>query len=79
MNKNFTLFYVINNFSNNKINDSEKNIINIDFKAFNDVYKTLNKLEIEPSQNAIDNIMCFSKSYDVIKLKSLKTIELNLN
>lgn len=79
MYKNFTLFYLINNFSNNKISDSEKNIINIDFDAFNDVYKILDKLKFEPSQKTIDNIMNFSKSYDVIKLKSSKTIELNLN
>ncbi|MBE9467990.1 MAG: hypothetical protein IMY72_06670 [Bacteroidetes bacterium] len=79
MNKNFTLFYLINHFSNNKIIDSEKNIINTDFDSFNDVFEILEKLQYNPNQNTIDNIINFSKSYDVIKLKSSETIELNLN
>ena len=79
MNNNFTLFYLVNHFSNNKITDSEKNNFNIDFDAFNDVFKILDKLKFEPSQKIINNIINFSKSYDVIKLKSSNTIELNLN
>ncbi len=79
MNKKFTLFYLVNNFSNNKITDSVKNNFNINFDAFNDVFKILDKLKFEPSQKIINNIINYSKSYDVIKLKSSNTIELNLN
>ncbi len=79
MNNYFTLFYFINHFSSNNIKNSEKNNFDIDFDVFNDVFTILDKLKFEPHQNTINNIMNFSKSYDVIKLKSLKHVELNLN
>lgn len=79
MNNYFTLFYFINHFSSNKIKDSEKNNSNTNFDAFNDVFNILDKLKLEPHQKTIDNILNFSKLYDIIKLKSLNNVELNLN
>ena len=78
MKKNYTFFYLLNDFEN--INELIKfnKLFDDNFNEFCDVFELLDKAEFEPEKQIVKKIIDFSKSYDVIKLKS-SNVELNLN
>ena len=68
MKKMSTFFYSVCNF-----NDSENDLFDLEDlvlldsgkSEFSDVYKLLNKVQIEPDSRIVQNVIDYSKSYDV--------------
>ena len=61
MNKNYTLFYLLENFES-----KSDDLFDVSFETneFNDIFELLNKFEAEPSQRSIDKILSFSRTYE---------------
>ena len=62
MNKNYTLFYLLENFET-KTDDLFEASFETD--EFIDVFELLNQFEAEPTQRTIDKILSFSRTFEV--------------
>jgi hypothetical protein len=68
-----TLIYLVNSFQ------SEFNSNNLIETSINCIPKKMSKAEDAPSDRIIDNILNFSRSYEVFKTEKAGYVELNLN
>jgi len=73
MKKSSTLIYLVNSFQ------SELNSTNLIETSINSNLKTMSKAKDAPSDRIIDNILNFSRSYEVCKTEKAGYVELNLN
>lgn len=70
MKKNSTLIYFVTNL---QAEESASNKVDQMLKS------SLTKMDIEPSEKSIKNILDFARSYDVIETKNTGQIEMILN
>ena len=73
MKKSSTLIYLVNSFQ------SELNSSNLIETSINSHLETMSKAEDAPSDQIIENILNFARSYEVCKTEKAGYVELNLN
>ncbi len=71
MKKSSTLIYFVNNFKTEK--ETQKRV-----DSESD-YALLAKMDFEPSERSIENILNFARSYEVLETESSGYVEMNLN
>ena len=71
MKKNSTLIYFVNNFKSEK-----KTCKKVENKSN---FALLAKMDFEPSERSIENILNFARSYEVLETESSGYVEMNLN
>lgn len=75
MRKNSTLIYFINSF-NSKSKPEESDLIE---KSINEFLASEASGNNRPSDQSVENILNFARSFDVCKTKSAGYVEMNLN
>ena len=70
-----TLIYFVNSFQS----ESDSNQVNLIEADINNYLATDPRAEKVPSEQAIENILNFARSYEVCKTKNAGYVELNLN
>ena len=65
-----TLIYFVNNFQKD---------LHSNKKVSNDLEESLTKMDFEPSERSLKNILDFARSYDVLETESTGYVEMNLN
>jgi hypothetical protein len=65
-----TLIYFVSNSKNDLISTE---------KVGNDLENLLIKVDFEPSEHSVKNILDFARSYDVLETESTGYVEMNLN
>ena len=67
-----TLIYFVNNLQS----DLEKNETNF---VDDEIENLLTSMEVGPSENSMNNILSFSRSYEVLETENAGYVEMNLN
>lgn len=67
-----TLIYFVNNFQND-VDVSKSDLVGNGFE------NSLAKMDFEPSERTIKNILDFARSYEVLETDSTGYVEMNLN
>lgn len=65
-----TLIYFVNNFQSN---------LHTTDKVGTDLENSITKMDFEPSERSIKNILDFARSYDVLETETTGYVEMNLN